>query len=88
MNVLLIVLALAAASLFAIPLAMLRAGIRRQERTGSLTSEPRNLCSVLTRWATGLSAELDGPTAHSRRRDRDARPGSRPVTDTERARRS
>lgn len=88
MNVLLIVLALTAASLFVIPLAILRAGIRRQQRTGSLTSEPRNLCSILTRWVTGLSAELDGPAARPRHRDRDARSGSRRVTDTERARRS
>lgn len=88
MNLLLIVLALVAASLFVIPLAMLRAGIRRQERTGSLTCEPRNLSSVLTRWATGLSAELDGPIARPRHRDRDAWSRSARVPDAEKARRS
>jgi hypothetical protein len=39
-----------------IPLAVLRAGIRRQHRTGSLTSQPHSFSAALTRRAVGLYA--------------------------------
>jgi hypothetical protein len=39
---------------FVIPLAVLRAGIRRQHRAASLTCQPRSVSAALTRRAVGL----------------------------------
>jgi hypothetical protein len=41
---------------FVIPLAVLRAGIRRQHRAASLTCEPRSVSAALTRRVVGLYA--------------------------------
>ena len=41
---------------FVIPLAVLRAGIRRQHRTGSLICQPPSLSATLTRRVVGLYA--------------------------------
>jgi hypothetical protein len=56
MELALLGLALAAIVVFVIPLAVLRAGIRRQHRTGSLTSQPPSISATLTRRAVGLYA--------------------------------
>jgi len=49
-------LALTAIVLFVIPLAILRAGIRRQRRTASLTCQPPGLSAALARRVLGLYA--------------------------------
>lgn len=41
---------------FVVPLAVLRAGIRRQHRAASLTCEPRSVSAALTRRVVGLYA--------------------------------
>jgi hypothetical protein len=46
---------------FAIPLAMLRAGIRRQERCRCLTCQPPGLAAGLTRRLIRLSVTRAGP---------------------------
>jgi hypothetical protein len=46
---------------FVIPLAVLRAGIRRQHRTASLTCEPRSVNAAVTRRVVGLYARKPGP---------------------------
>jgi hypothetical protein len=56
MELALIGLALIAIVVFVIPLAVLRAGIRRQHRTGSLTDQPPSFSAALTRRAVGLYA--------------------------------
>jgi hypothetical protein len=56
MELALIGLALIVIVVFVIPLAVLRAGIRRQHRTASLTSQPRSVSAALTRRAVGLYA--------------------------------
>ena len=53
-------LALIAIVVFVIPLAILRAGIRRQHRTASLTSQPRSVSAALTRRAVGLYVRKPG----------------------------
>jgi hypothetical protein len=54
MELALIGLALIAIVVFVIPLAVLRTGIRRQHRAGSLTSQPHSFSAALTRRAVGL----------------------------------
>jgi hypothetical protein len=56
MELALIGLALIVIVVFVIPLAVLRAGIRRQHRTASLISQPRSVSAALTRRAVGLYA--------------------------------
>jgi hypothetical protein len=56
MELALIGLALIATVVFVIPLAVLRAGIRRQHRTGSLTTQPHSFSAALTRRVVGLYA--------------------------------
>jgi hypothetical protein len=56
MELALIGLSLVVTVVFVIPLAVLRAGIRRQHRTGSLTCQPPSLSAALTRRAVGLYA--------------------------------
>ena len=56
MELALIGLALIVIVVFAIPLAVLRAGIRRQHRTASLTCQPPGLSAALTRRVVGLYA--------------------------------
>ncbi len=60
MELALIGLALIAIVVFVIPLAILRAGIRRQHRAASLTCEPRSVSAALTRRAVGLYARKPG----------------------------
>ncbi len=60
MELALIGLALTLIVIFVIPLAILRAGIRRQHRTASLTCQPRSLSAALTRRAVGLYARKPG----------------------------
>ncbi len=45
---------------FVIPLAVLRAGIRQQERAACLTCQPPGLCAALARRLLGLYAQLPG----------------------------
>ena len=54
MELALIGLALIVIVVFIIPLAVLRAGIRRQHRAASLTYQPPGLSAALTRRAVGL----------------------------------
>jgi hypothetical protein len=54
MELVLICLALIVIVVFVIPLAVLRAGIRRQHRSASLASQPRSVSAALTRRAVGL----------------------------------
>lgn len=56
MELALIGLALIAIVVFVIPLAILRAGIRRQYRTASLISQPPSLSAALSRRVLGLYA--------------------------------
>jgi hypothetical protein len=56
MELVLICLALILIVVFVVPLAVLRAGIRRQHRAASLTSQPRSISATLTRRAVGLYA--------------------------------
>jgi hypothetical protein len=56
MELVLICLAPIVIVVFVIPLAVLRAGIRRQHRAASLTSQPRSISAALTRRAVGLYA--------------------------------
>jgi hypothetical protein len=44
----------------AVPLALLRAGIRQQERAGSLVRRPPRLSAALTRRMCGMYAESPG----------------------------
>ena len=53
-------LALIVIVIFVIPLAILRAGIRRQHRAASLTGQPRSISATLTRRAVGLYARKPG----------------------------
>jgi hypothetical protein len=55
MTTIVIGLVLLAPALFAIPLAVLRAGIRSQEHTTCLACQPPGLCAAITRRLTGLS---------------------------------
>ena len=61
MELALIGLALIVIVVFVIPLAVLRAGIRRQHRTASLTCEPRSVSAALTRRVVGLYARKPDP---------------------------
>ena len=45
---------------FVVPLAILRAGIRQQERAACLTCQPPGLCAALARRLLGLYAKLPG----------------------------
>jgi hypothetical protein len=56
MELALLGLVLIAIVMFVIPLAVLRAVIRRQHRTGSLTCQPPSISAALTRRAVGLYA--------------------------------
>ncbi len=56
MELALIGLALILIVVFVIPLAILRAGIRRQHRAASLTSQPHSVSAALTRRVVGLYA--------------------------------
>ena len=60
MELVLIGLAAIVIVVFVIPLAVLRAGIRRQHRTASLTSQPPSLSAALTRRVVGLYARKPG----------------------------
>ena len=54
METLLITLTLIFILIFAVPLAILAAGIRRQEHAGSLTCEPGGISAALTSRVVGL----------------------------------
>jgi hypothetical protein len=56
MELVLICLALILIVIFVIPLAVLRAGIRRQHRAASLTCQPPSVSAALTRRVVGLYA--------------------------------
>jgi hypothetical protein len=56
MELALIGLALIVFVVFVIPLAILRAGIRRQHRSASLTSQPPSLSAAVSRRVLGLYA--------------------------------
>jgi hypothetical protein len=58
MEVLLIGLAVLAIALVAIPLVVLRIGIHRLHRAGSLTCQPPGLSAALTRRVLGLYAQM------------------------------
>ncbi len=60
MELALIGLALIVIVIFVVPLAVLRAGIRRQHRAASLTCQPRSVSAALTRRAVGLYARKPG----------------------------
>jgi cytochrome c oxidase assembly factor CtaG len=63
------VLAVTVITIFVVPLAVLRAGVWRQERAASLTSRPRGLSTAIARRVFGLYAHLPertaGPVARS-----------------------
>ena len=63
MELALLGLVLIAIVVFVIPLAILRAGIRRQHRTGSLTCQPPSISAALTRRAVGLYARSKPETS-------------------------
>jgi hypothetical protein len=63
MAIILAGLAIAAVTVFVIPLAILRAGIRRQERCRCLACEPPGLAAALTRRLVGLSVDRPVPSA-------------------------
>jgi hypothetical protein len=56
MTTIVIGLALLVIAIFAIPLAILRAGIRSQERVACFACQPPGLCTALSRRLLGLSA--------------------------------
>ena len=60
MELALIGLALIVIVVFVIPLAILRAGIRRQHRSASLTCQPPSLSAAVTRRVVGLYARKPG----------------------------
>ena len=67
METLLIALTLILMLIFAVPLAILAAGIRRQEHAGSLTCEPRGISAALTSRVVGLrTARTPAPTRPAR----------------------
>ena len=76
MERILAVLAVTVMTIFVVPLAVLRAGVWRQERTASLTSRPRGLSTAVARRVFGLYAHLPertaGPVARSRHADRES----------------
>jgi hypothetical protein len=63
MAIILAGLAVAAITVFVIPLAILRAGIRRQERCRCLACQPPGLAAALTRRLVGLSVDRPDPSA-------------------------
>ena len=56
MTTIVIGLALLVIGIFAIPLAILRAGIRNQERAACFACQPPGLCAAISRRLLGLSA--------------------------------
>jgi hypothetical protein len=76
MERILAVLAVTVITIFVVPLAVLRAGVWRQERAASLTSRPRGLSTAIARHVFGLYAHLPertaGPVARSRHADRES----------------
>jgi hypothetical protein len=58
METLLIALILILVLIFAVPLAVFAAGIRRQEHAGSLTARPRGLSAAITRRVVGLRTPM------------------------------
>lgn len=56
MTTIVIGLALLVIAVFAIPLAILRAGIRSQERAACFACQPAGLCATISRRLLGLSA--------------------------------
>jgi hypothetical protein len=60
MELVLICLALIVIIVLVIPLAVLRAGIRRQHRAASLTCQPPSVSAALTRRVVGLYARKPG----------------------------
>ena len=56
MTTIVIGLTLLVIAVFAIPLAILRAGIRSQERAACFACQPAGLCAAITRSLLGLSA--------------------------------
>lgn len=76
MERILAVLAVTVMTIFVVLLAVLRAGVWRQERTASLTSRPRGLSAAIARRVFGLYAHLPertaGPVAPSRHTDRES----------------
>jgi hypothetical protein len=56
MTTIVIGLALLVIGIFAIPLAILRAGIRSQERAACFACQPPGLCTAISRRLLGLSA--------------------------------
>jgi hypothetical protein len=65
MQTILIALAVTCTTVLAVPLAVVAIGIRRQERTGSLSVQPPGVTAALTRKLLDLHA---GPQANSRAR--------------------
>jgi hypothetical protein len=63
MAIILTGLAVTAVAVFVIPLAILRAGIRRQERCRCLACQPPGLAAALTRRLVGLSVDRPVPSA-------------------------
>jgi len=56
MTTIVIGLALLVIAIFALPLAILRAGIRSQERAACFACQPPGLCATISRRLLGLSA--------------------------------
>jgi hypothetical protein len=56
MTTIVIGLALLVIAIFAVPLAILRAGIRSQERAACFACQPPGLCTAISRRLLGLSA--------------------------------
>ena len=69
-------LAVTMITVFVVPLAILRAGIWRQERAASLTSRPRGLSTAIARRVFGLYTHLPertaDPVARPRHADRES----------------
>jgi hypothetical protein len=66
MGTILIGLAAIVIIVFAVPLAVLRAGIRRQEGAGSLTCQPPGLSAAIARRVCRMRSDMPGPARRRR----------------------
>ena len=79
MNIILLGLTALAITLVAGPVLLVSAGIRRQERAGSLTSQPSGLLAVLAARILGLRTSLPGSLESTRSGARSSAPVRRPA---------